>query len=106
MSRVALSKEMDARRDAKPVVPTTGKLRNEADVPSRRNPPGPFPQSSAHCGRGQVEYSGRLLGTEVAQRRPSAPISMPLCPHQRGIITRRPMSAFSVLSPAGRPARP
>jgi hypothetical protein len=38
--RVALCKEMDARREAQRVVKTTGKARNDADVPFGRNPLG------------------------------------------------------------------
>jgi hypothetical protein len=71
--RVALRKEMDAKREAQRVVKTTGKARNEADVPFGRNPLGlsAILELNPNFGRGHVECSARLPGTERLRRVPS-----------------------------------
>ena len=72
MSRVALCKDADARREAQRVATPTRKPRNAADAPCRRNPAGPggfalgrrrsrLAQAQIYLGRGHVEYSDRLL---------------------------------------------
>ncbi len=89
MSRVALCKDADARREARRVATTTRKPRNAADAPCRRNPwgrvdlrlgvvgPSSFgstkhrrsrlAQAQIYLGRGHVESSGRLLAVEISR---------------------------------------
>ncbi len=63
---IALCKEMDARREAQLVVKTTGKARNDADVPYRRNPLGlsAIVEPNPNFGRGHAECLDRLPGAE------------------------------------------
>ena len=76
MSRVALCKDADARREAQRVATTTRKPRNAADAPCRRNPVGPgkfalgrrrfrLAQAQIYLGRGHVESSDRLLESSL-----------------------------------------
>jgi len=73
MSRVALCKDVDARREAQRVATPTRKPRNAADAPCRRNPAGP---GGFALGRRWFLLIW-IYQTSVAPPRPSANLPRP-----------------------------
>jgi hypothetical protein len=81
---------MDARREAQFVVKTTGKARNDADVPYRRNPLGlsAIVEPNPNFGRGHAECLDRLPGAERLGRVSLCPRKSHDGPSRRDLLKR------------------